>query len=921
MAITIGTQLGSHEIIALLGKGGMGEVYRARDTKLKREVAVKILPDEFSNDSQRVTRFQREAEVLASLNHPNIAGIHDVQESQGIRYLVLELVEGETLATKLRRGALPVTEALTVAKNICEALEAAHEKGVIHRDLKPANVKITPEGTVKVLDFGLAKAVESSPNTSASNSPTLSMAATQAGVILGTAAYMSPEQAKGLTADARSDVFSLGCVLYEMLTGRQAFHFDTTTEILAAILMRDPDFGALPPNLSPRIKELLRRCLEKSPKRRWQAIGDLRAELETITSSPDTISQPIPLVVITHASWRRTIVTVAALIVLSAIAGFVGYKLRPPSTASVMRFPLVLPDGQRLLTAVASHVVAISPDGTRLVYLANAQLFLRSMSEMEARPIAGVAATDSVQAIAEPFFSPDGQWVGFYSRADATLKKIAVTGGTPITLCKTDSVSGVTWDGDQIWFARLREKGIMRVSANGGEPQEVIPRGQSEALHGPQVINNGRSLLFTVTTDQGQDRWDKAQIVMQSLDSGERKVVIRGGSDARYLPTGHLVYAIAGTVFAVPFDDKSGEIHGSPVPVIEGVMRASYTNTAAAHFAISAGGMLVYIPGTASTGQTRRTLGLADRTGKARAISLPPQNYLSPRVSPDGKQVAFGTNDNNDAIIWIYDLKGGSAPRRLTFGGRNERPLWIQDGKSIAFLSNREGDNGLFQLTADGSGSPQRVTKSTAGNTHYPESWNSSTNVLTYFNEGTGSNARALMMLPFGADQKEKPIFPPAVGLTEANSTFSPDGRWIAYNSNEPDGRSMHVFVQPFPPTGAKYQLPGDTITTLSFVAPLWSPDGKQLIYGVGQGTDQLLAVDVQTAPTFIFGKPTPFRIEGFIGGDGTTRNYDLTPDGKQFVVVMDAGTPQSETNSYPKVQVNFVLNWFEELNQRVPVR
>jgi len=447
MALQIGSQLGSHEILSLLGKGGMGEVYRARDAKLKREVAIKILPDEFSRDKERAVRFQREAEVLASLNHPNIAAIYDVQEVENTRFLVLELVEGETLAERIHRGPLPVEEALQIAKQICDALEAAHEKGIVHRDLKPANVKLTVDRKVKVLDFGLAKAMEVSPaNGTLSNSPTLSIAATQAGTILGTAAYMSPEQAKGFQADGRSDVFSFGCVLYEMLTGRQAFQGDTAAEILASVLVRDVDFTLLPPHLNPRIQELPQRCLQKNPRNRWQAAGDLRAELETIANAPRVVNgvtdrsivQPRPL-------WKRAIPIVITAIVFSALASVIAWRLKPAPSVSVGRFSIFLPSGQ-IFTRTRSHVLAISPDGTNLVYVANRQLFVRRLDEMTSHPIPGTDLD-----VGSPTFSPDGRSVAFFSFQDNSIKKIAINGGAAVTLCTGCAATlgyGVSWFGD-----------------------------------------------------------------------------------------------------------------------------------------------------------------------------------------------------------------------------------------------------------------------------------------------------------------------------------------------------------------------------------------------------------------------------------------------------------------------------------------
>jgi serine/threonine-protein kinase len=919
MPINIGTQLGSHEVTALLGKGGMGEVYRARDTKLKREVAIKLLPEHMSHDADRLARFQREAEVLASLNHPNIAHVYGLEQSGQTQFIVMELVEGLTLQERLKSGAMPLNEALAVAIQVAEALESAHERNIIHRDLKPANIKLTPDGKVKVLDFGLAKAMEAAPESPAlSNSPTLSMAATQAGMILGTAAYMSPEQAKGLQADARSDVFSFGCVLYELLTGRQAFQFDTTTEILAAILMREPDMSALPVNLNPRLKDALRRCLEKNPKRRWQAVGDLRAELEAIAAAAPVVpAEPelhekrrLPL-------WRRAIPIAVSAVLFSVIAGIAGWSLRKPAAESVIKFPLVLPDGQQMLTATASHPITISPDGKWLVYLANNQIFLRSMSEMEARPIMGKPGTDTTRSIAEPFFSPDSKWVGFYSREDGALEKIAITGGAAVILCKTDSVSGVWWEGDQIYFARLRDKGIMRLSENGGEPEEIVPRSKAgEAYHGPQPVDGGRSLLFTVATEQGDDRWDRGDIVLQSLKTGQRKVLVHGGSDAHYLPTGHLVYALGGTLFVVPLDLKKGEVRGGPVPVLQGVMRALALNTAAAHYAFSTNGTLAYVPGSGAAGASQRTLALVERnSGKVRPLPLPPQNYLYPRFSPDGNQLAFSTEDGRDTVIWIYDLKSQSPPRRLTFEGRNSYPIWTRDGRSITFQSIRDGDRGIFQQPADGSGKAERLTPAEQSSPPIPEAWTPDGRTLLFSIGGTGVSSRAIMMLSLEDTKVKGLVTNPPSGFRQANSSLSPDGRWVAYNSNDTlrGNSGFRVFVEPFPPTGAKYEVPDGSS------APLWSPDGKQLFYGSGGvGGNRIVSVDVKATPGFSFGTPVPVAIEGLVPTSATSREYDISPDGKQFVAVLEASTGQGVKQ--PNPQINLVLNWFEELKQRVPV-
>jgi serine/threonine protein kinase len=477
MSVDVGTRLGSLEIIALLGKGGMGEVYRARDTKLKREVAIKFLPDEFARDPERVIRFQREAEVLASLNHPNIAGIYDVEEASGLRYLVLELVEGETLADRIARGPIPVEEAMRIALQICEALEAAHERGIIHRDLKPSNVKVTTEGEIKVLDFGLAKAMESNaPSPTLSQSPTL-VTGSMAGMIIGTAAYMSPEQARGRTADQRSDIFAFGCVLYEMLTGRQAFRGEDVSDILASVMKIDADFTHLPENLNPRLRELLRRCLAKNRKDRWYAAGDIRVEMSSIIAEPQRIEAQPKL-----SFWNRALPTVVLVLVVAAIASVVTWQMRPLSSAPIIRFPYVLPKDQ-VFTRAGRHILALSPDGSNLIFVSNQQLYLKPISDLEAKPVPG-----TMQDINTPFFSPDGKWIGFYAAPERKLKKIAVTGGASVTIAEMDNPFGATWYSQDSILVGQGSKGIIRVPAGGGKPETVIPAKENEVLQTSQVL-------------------------------------------------------------------------------------------------------------------------------------------------------------------------------------------------------------------------------------------------------------------------------------------------------------------------------------------------------------------------------------------------------------------------------------------------
>jgi len=901
MKVTVGTRLGAYEISALLGKGGMGEVYRAHDTKLKRDVAIKILPSEFSQDDDRLSRFQREAEVLASLNHPNIAAIYDLQEANETRFLVLELVEGETLAERIERGPVPVEEALKIGYSICEGLEAAHEKGIIHRDLKPGNIKITPDGKVKVLDFGLAKALDAAPRSeSLSNSPTLTIAGTQAGMILGTAAYMSPEQAKGFNTDQRSDIFSFGAVLYEMLTGRQAFRGDNVSEILASILAREPDFTAMPQPMNSDIARLLRRCLEKNPRRRWYAVGDLRLEIESTLSDPtgtSTAQQNIGLK--RPALLKRAIPVALAVFVSMLITALTMWYMRPQSSETVTRFPITLGQGQ-IFTLVARRELAISPDGTQIAYVANQRLYLRSMSALEDKPVPGGESPGGAP-LTDPVFSPDGQWIAFHSSSDRLLKKVAVTGGAAIPICSLDRAPfGVSWSTDGIFFAQAN-KGILRVSPNGGKPELIVSIEPDETVHGPQMLPGGEAVLFTLVkgTPQSADQWDKAQIVVQPLKTGKRTVVLEGGTDGHYLPTGHLVYAYGTTLLVVPFDARRFAVTGPQVPIVEGVRRTS--TTGAAQFSFSDSGTLIYIPGT-TTGQLALTV--MDRQANVEPVKLPTGTYVAPRISPDGKSVAFGMDDGREANIWIYDLTGTTSMRRLTYGGANRYPIWTRDGKRIAFQSDREGDVSIFWQTLDSTATAQRLTKAEKGLRHVPDSWSPDDRYLSFTANQDGKGTIRILSLKDGKDSS----FAEASSASLSSSAFSPDQKWIAYQSDEA-GRP-DVLIQRFPATGGK-QL----ISKEGGYLPFWSPDGAELFFT--SRAFGLAVVSVTSRQSFTFGVPNPLPVRFFIYNSRTPRNIDISPDGSRFLAVVTAD--QAASSTAPQIQV--VLNWFRELKDRVRVK
>jgi serine/threonine-protein kinase len=894
----IGKELLHYRIETHLGAGGMGEVYQARDTKLDRAVALKILPELFANDPERVARFEREAKLLASLNHSNIAALYGLEQSDGRHFLVMELVDGGTLSERISQGAVPVGDALRISLQILEALEAAHDKGVVHRDLKPANVKITPEGKVKVLDFGLAKALDATPSEiDRMNSPTISIMATNAGVILGTAGYMSPEQAKGRSADQRSDIFSFGCVLFEMLTGRQTFEGETVTEMIASVLKQEADLSLLPPNIHPRVVELIRRCLVKDPKRRWHAAADVRVEIETILSESNGLKGDESIASGIHRWHLALTAAITAAVVVVVMAG-VMWKLKPKNgPLSVSRFAFELPEGQSI-TRGGRQAIVISPDGEHIVYQANRQLYLRSISELDAHPIEGT----NLDA-ANVFFSSDGKWIGFYSVAEQKLKKIALTGGAAVSVADVSFPFGASWSDDNQIFLADPAKGIQRVSANGGMPETIIPAKSGEVMHGPQLLPDRDHLLFSVRPASApgisvMSLWDKGQIVVQSLKTGERKTLIEGGSDARYMPTGHLVYALGTNVLAVPFDLKTFEKTGGPIPIIEGVARAQNAS-AAAHFSFADNGTMVYLAGTGAIGLETK-VAFVTRDGKETPLSLPVGRYSEPRISPDGKQVAVVREEEVGAqFIAIYDLSQAAALRRLTFQNA-DRPIWTTDGQRIVF----DNFGALFWQRADGSGAAEELLKRvTTGSSASAVSPDGKTLLLR-----NDINSGDIWSMTLEGAREARPLIS-AERSNEGNGYFSPDGRWIVYVSNESGiaGGQPQIYVQPYPPTGAKYQ-----ITNTGGAAPSWSPDGKQIFY-MANNTGNLWSVDVRTQPSFAFGTPAELPIRNLRIRNNMIRSYDITRDGKQFLAVF-AG---SSTAGQAAPQIRITLNWFEDVKQR----
>jgi serine/threonine protein kinase/Tol biopolymer transport system component len=884
----IGKTLAHYEITSQLGKGGMGEVYRAKDQRLGRDVAIKVLPEEFAKDSDRVARFQREAKLLASLNHPNIASIYDLEESGGTHFLVLELIEGDTLADRIKGGPISVEESLKLALQIAEALEAAHEKGVIHRDLKPANIKVTPDGKAKVLDFGLAKAFAGErAGVDLSNSPTLSSTATQQGVILGTAAYMSPEQARGKAADKRADIWAFGVVLFEMLTGRAVFSGKDVADILAAVLRSEPDWNRLPANLHWRLRELLERCLEKEAKNRYSGIADVRVDIQKVTADPSGGFAPLQAFVERQLKWRLVLPWVAAALALGAIiTGVAVWKLKPSEPRQVIRFSYELPGPQQFSNLGGAQVVAVSPDGKLFAYTTPEGLYLRSMGDWSARLLTGT------EGAAYPFFSPDGNWIGYVSQSK--LKKISIGGSAPMTLCDGDVDGGFSWTSDNRIIHGSGDS-ISWVSADGGKPEPLFEE-KGNTLGIPQMLPDGKSVLFTTSATPPH------KIMVHSLKSGKSKVLFEGGF-ARYIKTGHIVYGMGNSLYARPFNPDTLEVTGRPALLIEDVLVSSWLW----HYAVSDSGTLVYMPSTTTAGNNR-TLVWVDRKGKEEPIAAAPDVYCDLKISPDGTQIATSIVAAGNLNIHIWDIAHANM-RQLTFDKfDNTQPLWTPDGKSIIYESRHNDGIGLYRKEVDGNGEDEIIAPSSQ-KMFFPNSWSSNGKILV-FTEWNGTNLD-ICTLSMERDQAPKPLLNGK--YYEVFPKISPDGQWMTYMSGE-SGRD-EVYVRPFPEVDKGRW----TVSTNGGTYPLWSGDRQDLLYWTD---DALMVVPVQTTPTFRFGTPkalfqrTPARITVF----GLTRiPWDISPDGKRFLMMKPPAStgPAAET---PR-KINIVLNWTEELKQRVPVK
>jgi eukaryotic-like serine/threonine-protein kinase len=893
------TRISHYEITGELGSGGMGVVYRARDTKLDRAVAIKVLRDGVGGDHDAQARFQREAKILASLNHPHIANIYGIEELEGRRFLVLELVDGETLAERIKRKPLETGEALEYARQIADALECAHEKGIIHRDLKPSNVKVSADGCVKVLDFGLAKSFTPSSQSvaPAGATATVTVSVTEPHAVLGTAPYMSPEQIRGEALDARTDIWSFGCLLYELLTNERAIPGNTTTEIIAGVLMSTPDMNRVPDRVPDIVPSLLRRCLQKDRRCRLRHIGDARLELEEALVPGDS-ARSIKRSPVTHYKWK--IVALASLVLAVASLAVAAWKMssNPETNSRTTRFAINLPAGSRIV-ASRNPSLALSPDGRNLFYIVPAPDTLRAFTPFirpldRFDPITPAAITGGV-----PMFSPNSASLCFIDEASMTLRRAALNGGAPQVITKLEGMmSQGDWgeDGFIYWTPAVRS-GIARTPVEGGEtvPVTQLDTSKAEQTHRhAQLLPGRQSMVFTVASTTTES-FDDASIVAYSLDTKKRKTLIEGGFCARYSPSGHLVYARSGNLYAVAFDPKTLEVKGSPVAVVEGVLMS--TNTGAAYYSISKNGTLAYVPGTAEGG--KRQLVWVDRTGKETPLPLPERAYLYPRLSPDGKKLAIEI-EGPAHDFHVYDF-GRGVMTRMTLDGMSHAPVWSPDGKNIGFRSWREGGMTMWSMPADRSSSEHRLLPGKGMQSVV--SWSPNGENISYVDlvPGTGAD---VFVLPVKGEPK--PITFAQSKFAEGSPKFSADGKWLAYCSNE-SGRA-EVYVQPFPGPGPKIQISSDGGTD-----PVWRRTGGELYYRNG---DSLMIVDVRTGPGFTAGRPRELwrghyshGMSSSCGLPGVTSfNYEVTADGQKFLMVKDTHQDLAST------RIHVVMGWSREL-------
>jgi serine/threonine-protein kinase len=921
MVMASGARLGRYEVLGLLGAGGMGEVYRAQDPSLDRTVALKVLPPSASSDPERLRRFEHEARAAGALNHPNILAVFDVGSHEGAPYIVTELLEGETLRERLRGGSLGPRKAIDLAIQVAQGLAAAHEKQIVHRDLKPENLFLTRDGRVKILDFGLAKLHW---DTRAIGSEDETATGTRPGVVLGTTAYLSPEQARGLPADARSDLFALGVVLYEMLAGRRPFAGETPAELVTAILREDPPaLGVLGERVHPGLDRIVRRCLEKSPDERFQQARDLAFALEVAADEETTTPlQSARGAGRPNASWAA--VGLATGVLLGALGVWSLAPSRIP--LPIVRMRMTVTPAEQVGGASWSEAtyagfgrpsrtgLVLSPDGRFVVFNgakgATWQLYLRRMEEEVASPIPGT------EGGLNPFLSPDGQWLGFWVATGTgptqwergELRKVPLSGGLPVAVCETADVYGVSWSPDDTIVFANRTGGLLRVSAAGGRPETLTRPEAGEYSHRlPHVLPGGRAVLFTVRP--GAVGWHDARIVVQVLATGERRDLVQGGADARYVPTGHLLYARAGTLMAVSFDLAQLRVRGGSVPLIEDVMQAvnatnTYLETGAAQFSASESGSLVFLEGGVFP-DLGRSLVWVDREGRVERLRISAQSFWAPRLSPDGKRAAARTTRLGELKIQLLDLSRNTVTP-LTHGGTELFPVWSPDGARLAYVSMAAGSSDLLWISADGRGDAERLV--TSRDLLVPCSWSPDGQELLFVEERLRDVETDILALPLGgAARQARPVL--CSPFAESHPALSPDGRSLAYASNESGRTEVYLQAYPGPGVKARVSIEGGT-------SPTWAGSGRELFFQAASGQPdvwRMMAVDITTSPSFSIGKPR-MLFAGRFGRSSPCGDYAVTRDGRRFLMVQTLDEP-----GRPATHVNVVLNWFEELKRRVP--